>query len=120
MLPTKISECPLGCHRGECHLSLSVLLKGDLVRKDTNEEKEHLQLVKPRVFETMGVSDEQHDFVSAVSGCFVSACNSADTWIKILCPGVQNDRGNLDFLRQNSPGFSISVPRISSGKCTYL
>lgn len=120
MLPTKISECPLGRHRGERRLCLSVLLKGDLIRRDTNEGKEPLKLVKPRVFETMGVSNEQRDFASVVSRCFVSACNSADTWIKILCPGVQNDRGNLDFPRQNSPGFGVSVPRVSSGKCPYL
>lgn len=77
MLPTKISECPLGCHRGEHCPRFSAPFKRGLVRRDTNEEKEPIKLVKLRVFETIGVSDEQHDF--AVSGCIVSAYYLADT-----------------------------------------
>ena len=79
MLPTKISECSLGCYRGERCLRFSALLKKALVRRDTNEEKEPIKLVKLRVFETMGISDEQRDFASAVSECIVSACYLADT-----------------------------------------
>lgn len=77
MLPTKISECPLGCHRGERFLHFSAPLKRGLVRRDTTEEKEPIKLVKLRVIETMGISDEQRDF--AVSWCIVSACYLADT-----------------------------------------
>lgn len=47
-------------------------LERGLVRRDTNEEKEPVKLVKPRVCETKGISDEQRDFASAVSRCFVS------------------------------------------------
>lgn len=70
VLPAKISECPLGCHRGE---------RGwcgrDLIRRD---EGEPVKLVKPGVLETVGIWDEQCAFASAVSGCIVSTCHVAD------------------------------------------
>lgn len=47
-------------------------LERGLVRRHTNEEKEPIKLIKPRVCETKGVSDEQRDCASAVSRCFVS------------------------------------------------
>lgn len=72
VLPAKISECPLGCHRGEYGRH-----SRGLVRRDTNEEKEPIKLVKPGVLETMGIWDEQRAFASAVSTCIVSTCHIA-------------------------------------------
>lgn len=56
VLPTQISECPVGSHRGEHCLCP---LERGLVRGDTNEEKGPVKLVKPRVCETKGISNEQ-------------------------------------------------------------
>lgn len=50
-----------------------------LIRRDTNEEKELIKLVKLRVFETMGILDEQRDVASAAFGGVVSTCQTADT-----------------------------------------
>lgn len=77
MLPAKISECPVGCHRGKHVLHFSALLTRSIIRRDTNQGP--IKLVKLRVFETTGTSDEQHDFTSAVPWCIISAGCLADT-----------------------------------------
>lgn len=91
-------------------------LERGLVKGDTNKEKEPVKLVKPRVCQTKGVSDEQCDFASAVSRCFVSTWH---TQVQAVPPRAQSNRGNLSFPRGNS-GLEQSVPRGSSGKCPYL
>ena len=53
--------------------------RGASLEETQIKERELIKLVKRRVFETMGISDEQRDFASAVAGCIVSACYFAGT-----------------------------------------